>query len=268
MSRKFQKGERVQFYQDGKWIKGKVTAVVGPSRRILTDHGPSERVSVSRLTKAKDSVLLLETRLEHALNKPDRNYTELFVRALRANLVDIHHEKVHTRQDLRNFLKEQTSGKDIRFIHIIGHGKEADDKGPTRISLTFEDVDLKKNANLFRGLDGKIIIFSSCEIGRDREALLKILEKSSAQCIYAYNREVDDWYSIIVELLLYDRLINQPDWPPERVGREVQKSLNLLGVKPDGLRRWGLKSSALVWVTQKDLKAENGKNGTNGREKA
>lgn len=267
MSRKFQKGERVQFYRDGKWIKGKVTAVLGPSRRILTDQGHTEKVAVARLTKAKDSVLLLETRLEPALNKPDRNYTELFSRALRANLVDIHHEKVHTRQDLRNFLREQRKSKDIRFIHIIGHGKEADKTSPTRICLTFEEVDLKKNAGLFRGLDGKILIFSSCEIGRDRDALRAILEKSKAQCIYAYNREVDDWYSIIVELLLYDRLINQPDWPPERVGREVQRSLNLLGVKPDGLKRWGLKSTALVWVTQKDLKAENGRNGNNGRRK-
>jgi len=257
MSRKYQKGERVQFYRDGKWIKGKVTAVIGPSRRILTDHGQTGKVAVSRLAKAKDSVLLLETRLEYSLNKPDRQYADMFDRALRANLVDIRHERVHTRTDLRHFLQEQTKSKDIRFIHIIGHGKEADDKGAARLCLTFEDVDLRKNANLFRGLAGRIIIFSSCEIGRDRRALLGILEKSGAQCIYAYNQEVDDWYSIIVELLLYDRLINQPDWPPERVGREVQRALNQLGVRPEERRR----SSALVWVTHKDLKAEEVNNG-------
>jgi hypothetical protein len=261
MSRKFQKGERVQFYRDGKWIKGKVTAVVGPSRRILTDHGHAEKVAVARLTKAKDSAMLLETRLESSLTKPDRQYAEMFARALRANLVEIRHERVHTRNDLRNFLQEGARVKDIRFIHIIGHGKDADDKGAARLCLTFEDVDLRKNANLFRGLSGRILIFSSCEIGRDRPTLLGLLAKSGAQCIYAYNQEVDDWYSIIVELLLYDRLINQPDWPPERVGREVQKALNQLGVKPDERRRWGGKSAALVWVTQRDLKAENGNSG-------
>jgi len=261
MSRKFQKGERVQFYREGKWIKGKVTALLGPSRRILTDHGLPEKVAVNRLAQAKDSVLLLETRLESSLTKPDRQYAEMFSRALRANLVQIRHERVHTRTDLRHFLQEQTKEKAIRFIHIIGHGKDADDKGAARLCLTFEDVDLRKNANLFRGLEGRIIIFSSCEIGRDREALLGILKKSGAQCIYAYNQEVDDWYSIIVELLLYDRLINQPDWPPERVGREVQKALNQLGVIPEERRLGGGKRTALVWVTQKDLKAEEVENG-------
>jgi hypothetical protein len=261
MSRKFQKGERVQFYRDGKWIKGKVTAVVGPSRRLLTDAGHSEKVAVARLTKAKDSVLLLETRLESSLTKPDRQYAELFSRALRANLVEIRHERVHTKNDLRHFLQEANRAKDIRFIHIIGHGREADEKSAARLCLTFEDVDLRKNANLFRGLPGRILIFSSCEIGRDRDALLGILQKSGAQCIYAYNQEVDDWYSIIVELLLYDRLINQPDWPPERVGREVQKALNQLGLKPDESRRWGSKSTALVWFTQRELKAEENHNG-------
>jgi hypothetical protein len=167
------------------------------------------------LTRGRDDVLILETRLDAALNSHRHQGT--FLREfLKTYGVSVLYERVHTKRDLEYFLTRARRTPNIPYIHFIAHGSV---KERSKLSLTFEDLDLRREAGIFKGLGGKILIFSSCDIGADRVAMERILEFSRARAIIGYTKEIDDAYSYLAESLMYGLIFDSQLSPREIVKR-------------------------------------------------
>jgi len=148
--------------------------------------------------------------------------------------VEALYERVHTVQDIRQFLQRDGRNAATRFVHIMGHGTDDPGPGNATIHLTFESLRLGEEADIFQGLNGKIIIFSCCEIGADLRVLETVKEASGASGVIAYRIAVDDWYTNVAEGLLYERLINTTCTPQTAV-RLVSDAMKCLGAKVAGI---------------------------------
>ena len=219
----FEKNARVVFQLNGKQQRGRVTRVLPKWRRIVTDSGKRLRVSVRRLRSSPDRVLILETRLDRGL-RSERAYGPMMQRWLSAYNVVALYERVHTVEGMRRFLRREGKNIATRFIHIMGHGVDEAGHGTATLRLTFDTLDLTKQADVFAGLDEKIIIFSCCELGGDLPALRAVKKASGAATVIAYRVGVEDWYTNLTEALIYDRLL-WTNRPPHKVVRQV---INLL----------------------------------------
>lgn len=238
---KHELGERVIYREDGVTYRGKVTKVERGARRIVTDSGRRRIVNVRKLKASPDRFLILETRLDRSL-KSRRAYAEMMKQWISAYGVEALHEKVHTIEDLRMFLRAEGRNPATRFIHIIGHGST--DCGQTTLSLTFETIDLVAQAEVFRDLHEKVILFSCCGIGASLQAMRAIKNASGAAAVIGYRTSVCDTYTNLAEALLYDRLIETPLQPAQAVDK-VGQLLQKLGVKPSNE---GTRKPAIVCV--------------------
>jgi hypothetical protein len=148
------------------------------------------------------------------------------------------YERVHTVEDLRNFLRREGQNVATRFIQIIGHGVHKPGSSKATFKLTFGRMDLIEHADVFRGLDGKIIILSCCEVGGNRRAMELIKEKSGAAAVIAYRRWIYDFHSNLCEAMLFDRLI-ETRMKPQKAVESVNRALEELEIKlgPPGTRQ-------------------------------
>lgn len=235
--RKFGRGSRVILTVDGRKHRGRVTRELSGKRGVVTDSGKRVTVSVKKLRRSPDRVLLLETRLDRNL-KSDRSYGPMMKQWLSAYEIDVLYERVHTVESLRRFLQREGARVETRFIHIMGHGTDEPGEGTATLNLTFENLDLVKRADVFEGLKGKVIIFSCCEIGGDRSAMEAIKKASSAKAIIAYRKWVYDSQTNLCEVLLYDRLIDST-MSPKQIVDSVGQALKDLGIRvgPKGTRK-------------------------------
>jgi hypothetical protein len=176
--------------------------------------------------------MVLEARLDGDLRSP-RSYARMIRRWLSAYRVKVLHERIHTREDLRQFLRRVARQDSTRFLEIIAHGTEPGEKEGRRLKLTFENVDLRKDAGLFAGLDEKVILFSCCSLGGDPVAMRRVKEASNAAAVIAYRIPVEDHYTNLHEALIYDRLLTT-NQSPKLAAEEVAAALYDLGVRPLG----------------------------------
>jgi len=214
--KRFELGDRVIIRRDGSRLGGRITQVLSAWRyRVVTDQNRRMEVLRRQLSAGRDDVLILETRLDPALHSPRHSGTFLREFLLTYGVAALY-ERVHTKRDLGYFLERARRTPNIPYIHFVGHGSV---KGRSRLRLTFEDLDLRREAGIFKGLDGKILIFSSCDIGADRGAMERILEFSRARAIIGYTKEIDDAYSYLAESLLYGLMFDSQLSPAEIVKR-------------------------------------------------
>ena len=212
----FEKGDRVIIRWDGTRLGGRVSRAITPRRyRVVTDQNRRLEVPRRQLTRGRDDVLILETRLDTALHS--RRHQGTFLREFLSTYgVSTLYERVHTKRDLEHFLGMAKRTPNIPYIHFVAHGSV---KGRSRLRLTFEDLDLRREAGIFKGLDGKLLIFSSCDIGADHAAMERILDLSRARAIIGYTKEIDDAYSYLAESLLYGLIFDSLLSPKEIVKR-------------------------------------------------
>lgn len=231
---KYSKNDRVVVkHKDGSLRRAKVTGRKPGGRvTVVTDSGSRMTAQVRKLKKSPDEALILETRLDRSL-RSDRTYGPMLQQWFSAFDVVALWEKVHTVEDMRRFLQREGRNVRTRFIHINGHGTDEEGKGTAKIHLTFESLDLSKPDHLkvFEGLRGKVIVFSCCQIGADTLVLERIKETSKAAAVIAYRKNVDDWYTNVVEALLYERLIKSR-MKPQMIVEKVAAALTNLGIKP------------------------------------
>ncbi|MBI3457172.1 MAG: hypothetical protein HY002_15450 [Candidatus Rokubacteria bacterium] len=214
--RLFERADRVVVRWNGKRLGGRISRVLSPWRyRVVTDQNRRLLVPRRQLARGRDDVLILETRLDTALHSPRHSGT--FLREFLSSYgVATLYERVHTKRDLEHFLARAKRSPNIPYVHFVAHGAV---KGRPRLRLTFEDLDLRREAGVFKGLDGKILIFSACDIGGDRAAMERILEFSRARAIIGYTKEIDDAYSYLAESLLYGLIFDSKLSPAEIVMR-------------------------------------------------
>lgn len=231
--RKFDYNTRVLFKVNGDFHRGRVTGLEHSTRRVVTDSGRRLLVSVRSLRPARDRSLILETRLDRNL-RSNRTYGPMMQQLLYAFDVEALYERIHTVDSMRRFLRQEGKDPATRFIHVMSHGTVGPKPGSATLHLTFDDLDLVKQADVFKGLRDKILLFSCCQIGQDRDVLELIKEVSQAAAVISYRVDVDDWYTNIAEALLYERLI-KTTMSPKRAVSMVGEVLHTLGVKVDGI---------------------------------
>jgi len=231
---KFEIDQRVVFSMNGTYYRGRVTAKAPRLRRVVTDSGKRFVVPVRKLKSSPDRALLLETRLDRSLRSA-RAHGPMMQQWLHTFGVEAHYERMHTIEDLRYFLKQEGRRPATRYIHIMGHGCSNLGSGNAILQLTFGRVRLVDHLDVFGGLDGKILIFSCCEIGADRSALETIKTASGASAIIAYRTPVNDWYTNLVEVMLYERLVNT-HMTARCAVEVVAKAIRSLGVRVDSAR--------------------------------
>jgi hypothetical protein len=226
--------ERVIFSEGGVRHRGRVTAILPRRRKVVTDSGKRFDVPVGRLRPSPDRVLILESRLDRNL-RSRRFYGEMMQRWLSAYRVEALLERVHTTEDMRRFLQSEGRNIATRFIYISAHGRDHPRQGEASLHLTFDTVDLMKEADMFEGLRGKVIIFSSCGIGADQRVMQRIKDVSAAAAVIGYRKEVFDTYTLLAETLLFDRMI-QTRMHATRAVDTVVTALHALGVEHGGGR--------------------------------
>jgi len=234
----FDRYSRVIFELDGAKHRGKVTRVLPKKRAVVTDTGKRMVVPVRRLRTSPDRILILETRLDRQNLRSNRTYGPMMQQWLSAYDIMTLYERVHTVEDLRSFLRREGMNVATRFIQIIGHGTHKPGTSKATFKLTFGKMDLIEQADVFKGLDGKIILFSCCEVGGNRRAMELIKKKSGAAAIIAYRRWIYDCHSNLCEVMLFDRLI-ETDVSPHKAVDSVNRALDELGIKlgPEGTKK-------------------------------
>jgi hypothetical protein len=221
------RGDRIVVRVDGHRLGGRVSRILSPTRyRVVTDGNRRFLVSRRDLRRGRDDVLILETRLDTALHS--RRHSGTFLREFLDSCgVSSLYERVHTKRDLEHFLSRARRTPNIPYIHFVAHGSV---KERSLLRLTFEDLDLRREAGIFRELDGKMLIFSSCDIGADRGAMERILELSRARAIVGYTKQIDDVYSYLAESLMYGLIFDSRRSPTEVV-RRVRSALRQIRIR-------------------------------------
>lgn len=228
---KFCCNSRVIVKLDGEVHRGRVTRVLNQRRKVVTDSGRRIEVPVRRLKASPDRVLILETRLDRSFQS-DRTYGPMMQQWLAAYDVQTLYEQVHTKETIERFLRREGRHVATRFIHIMGHGTSTRRNGKAKLHLTFGKLDLAEDADIFAGLDGKVIIFSCCEVGADLRAMEAVKEASGAAAVIGYRVVVEDWYTNLSEVILYDRLLNTT-MTPQSAAEVVNELLEYSDVRPE-----------------------------------
>ncbi len=239
--KKFGVSSRVIFEFEGVRHRGRVTQVLRGSRRIVTDSGRRVQVPVRRLKASPDRVLVLEARLDRSL-RSRRQYASMLLQWLAAYGVEVLHERVHTVEDLRRFVRREGKRVDTRFVHVISHGAPRQRGEGAKLHLTFESLDLAKEADVFQGLRGKILVFSCCSVGSDHRAMEAVKEASEAAAVISYRVPVEDSYTNLHEVLLYHRILTTTR-NPLSAARDVADLLYGFDVRPREAR---IRTSAMV----------------------
>lgn len=155
--------------------------------------------------QAKIRVLLLETQLPARLTFSTRRQIPFMEELLRPFTgLELIPERVHSRSDLKKFLNVARRNPRIRVVHIVSHG-EYSPKRPVIVLTGDEKINLadREGRNLFRGLHGKVLLFSCCEIGGNDELMRALLKISRAKAIFSYTDTVTDRQALITEALFY-----------------------------------------------------------------
>jgi hypothetical protein len=219
--------------------RGRQYQVFTFGRRQLTCDGRT-------LKGTKEAFLLLESNLSAGKEamRSDRQrragvFFEEYFRSF-GNMTVLR-EKVHSVQDLAFFMK-QARDPAVQFVHYGGHGDSGERAGgrvestlhltteklrlPLRSEETIErrlaspslairerrelERDLLDYARLrdcFEGLDHKILMFSTCDVGRPGGLAQYVSEISGAKAVIAYCENVYDHQTNAAEALLYWQLI-------------------------------------------------------------
>ncbi len=224
--RHYKIGERVILKNKRERLGARVTGIDRCKRRIITDLGERKLVNVRDLTYPRnETFLMLETRLDRSL-RSDRGQGGFIYELVTTYGIRLLYERVHNRESLAHFLAAEGRNPSVRLIHFSGHGHG---KAGT-ISLTFEDLVLEDSLDLFMGLKGKLILFSSCEIGRLEKTMSRIVKEAQLAGIIAYRAEVTDTFANLAETMIYHRLILSSD-SPRKIVKDVNSALKALGAK-------------------------------------
>ena len=149
-------------------------------------------------------VLLLETQLPARLASSSRRQIPFMEELLRPfQGLELIPERIHSRSDLKKFLDLARRDPRIRVVHIVSHGKYST-KRPVIILTGDEKINLAaEGRTLFKGLRGKVILFSCCEVGGNAELMRVLLKASGAKAIFSYTDTVTDRQALITEALFY-----------------------------------------------------------------
>lgn len=247
----FDIGQRVGFFDaSGDYGTGRITKIqrhdywiIGDDRRrFTTSHSWGRRIERDSIEPIRFGLFVFDTRFDsnHRSRRHSATYWKEFCNSGNWRVAT---ERVHSLKDLCYFLRRPISEPVLMFN---GHGRE--DKG---WKLTngdcFAPHEMEggicprggRHTNCEPMLDlhprnrGKIIVFSSCDIGKRRQLCEQIRRCLSAKAVIAYAAETTDQLSFVVEsCLMY--LLEQNHDPEEAVRLTCSMFRPLIpDIKPD-----------------------------------
>lgn len=243
---KFDIGQLVSTRVATKTHVGRVVRRDGRTYTVFTFGRKQLKVDGRKLRRSKETVVLLESNLSdgRAAMRSDRQRRaglmfEEFFRS--CGEISVLREKVHSVVDLAYFMKKART-PEVHFVHYGGHGWSGTRSGgrlASGLALTTEflslptsdqevierrlkrtgmkaaerrrlQADLASYENLsrcFAKLDGKVLVFSTCEVGRPGGFAQYVSKISGARAVIAYNSTVWDGQTNAAEVLLFWQLM-------------------------------------------------------------
>ncbi len=141
-------------------------------------------------------IRVFDTILEHhGADRTTRNSADFWRPFCAASNWEFNYERVHSLADIEFFF-----GKPIKENVIIfsGHGTAKDGFHLSN----GEKIDGNNILKIHKNNSGKIIIFSSCLIGKDSKLIEKIKYLFSANAIFAYQHIMEDRFFFLNESIL------------------------------------------------------------------
>jgi len=260
---KFKVGDLVQSMRPKR--VGRVVKRSGQHYHVFTFDRQQMRCDARTLKSAKETFLLLESNLSSGKEamRSDRArragvFFEEYFRAF--GTISVLREKVHSVQDLAFFMKRARDPA-VQFVHYGGHGESGTRVGgqiESTLSLTTEKLrkpllpeatvkrrlessklssaerkklerdraDYARVRDCFEKLDGKIIVFSTCDVGRPGGLAQYVSEISGAKAVIAYSENVYDYQTNAAEALLYWQFmcLQSKRMTPARIVRQLRES--------------------------------------------
>ena len=225
------RGVRVRWIEKQHQHTGTATGPVDRSMKVgvRVDGGGRRSVCANRLRPAIDHILILESRLSWTL-RSSRNCGDLYRAFLGGYGVRPLYERIHHRDDIVHFVRRH--GPDTRIVHISCHGRR--DRQNTYLRLSRDRIYLRRHGEIvtdqpwLKILEGKIVIFSACEVGADRQTMGYLVTRNRLELLFAYSDVVYDGLAFVAEALIYDDLILNDGSRPARIAKKVRNLATFL----------------------------------------
>lgn len=224
------KGDHVEFDCVEQHVYARVTDTDGRRIRMVTMSGRRysteqengfEYIVRSNVKNYIFGVYVFDTILDlEECNTTSRCAANFWTAFCNASGWAINYERIHSRADLRYFLRKRTIYERVMIFN--GHGEEE--------GLLLSNGSLV-NANLFEVTvenSNKIVILSSCLIGRNGDLSMSLLNAFHADILFAYRYEVSDNICFLIESLLLT-LLSQPFARATECYRKVLAATKFLG---------------------------------------
>ena len=163
-------------------------------------------------------VLLLEAQLDKdpASARSQKEFMRILGTTYAHRNITVVARDVHTKEDLKFFLGWARKDPAYTLIHFVGHGSKS--RRSTNLHLTRDTINLKYESGrkLFRGLDDRYLLFSCCDIGKDKNMLDTLRRSSGAAGVFAYAVAVYDYQSFLIDAMLYHLLFGNIPYAEEK----------------------------------------------------
>jgi hypothetical protein len=250
---KFQWGNHVRFKTvSGETLVGVVSYQSGKTYHVVdfnnrhfstsTSAKKQKRVIAGSMKRVPFGLFVFDTRLDSAAATATLRRAEAFWREFCfAAQWQFHYERVHSMADLHYFLEKTVIAEPV--ILFNGHGNEK-----TGWELSNSDVlDGQREAHRrllvpHKSNVGKTVIFSACDIGRNKDLCERLRRMLRAKCVIAYNDTIQDDLCYLAEAQLIHLLNYQ--MPPKKAVEVVRLNMDFWKTKV----RSGKKTFPLVYV--------------------
>jgi hypothetical protein len=214
MALKYWKGRRVDFFVKDTLMRGWVTdnsergillkGVDGKAYSSKTMPGHT-RYDTGTLGVEDFGVRVFDTILTdsggNTTSRRSHAYWEEFCKASEWNF---NYERIHSKSDLEYFFGSEEYPMTEQIFIFNGHGLD------TGFTLSNGDVISKPDDfEVFGSNRKKILIFSSCLVGKNKALALNLKKLFDAEAIFAYTEEVSDSFCYLVESYLLTLLYSE-----------------------------------------------------------
>ncbi|WP_373047318.1 hypothetical protein [Vulgatibacter sp.] len=204
------KGTRVRFQveteEQVEGVTGVVTYQRGRTIRLVDSHGrrytnarsKGANIALTAVRPIRFGLFVFDTRLDRSLAS-QRQAGRFWQEYCDCAGWSQGSERVHSLEDLRYFLGRAIPGDVLIFS---GHGHES--RG-FRLS-NGELLDGRKKLEINPANHDKVVLFSSCQVGRTEKMAQRLRESLQARAIIAYSTDVLDDIAFVAEPLLLQLL--------------------------------------------------------------
>ncbi|GAB4298907.1 MAG: hypothetical protein Kow0090_14400 [Myxococcota bacterium] len=185
------------------------------------------KININEVQLTEKGVFLFDTRLDNHLNS-DRKTADFWYRFCKAADWDFCYERVHSIADLKYFLGKRKIKQSV--LIFSGHGTKTDGFHLTNRETLNDEVKLK----IHESNKDKIILFSSCELGKNQELCRSLMDILQARALITYTDDIYDDISLIAEPFLLELIFS---------GYNIPKAVEIVTDSLDPIKTLNKKSA-------------------------